>query len=119
MIMSDKTTTENLPYEIQERKVIAETSTLRVGEFILAPGQFIPWHYHSNVNDTFYCLEGELQVETPRPRQINRLNPGDSFVVPTPRPHKVSNAGEGVCRFILVQGVGPYDFLPVPGTEAL
>jgi len=108
------TTSENLPYDIQERKVIAETSDLRVAEMILAPGQFIPWHRHSHVTDTFFCLEGDLQIEMPRVGNAIRLTVGDSFVVPTPRAHRVSNVGKGLCRFVIVQGVGAYDFVPLP-----
>ena len=42
------------PYVIERREVVAETDTLRVGILTLAAGQEVPWHYHSQVTDTFY-----------------------------------------------------------------
>lgn len=103
----------SLPYKIQKRIVIAETADLRVTEMDLAPGEFVPWHYHSKVDDTFICLEGELQIESPQPGHVLHLKPGDSVTVPTPQPHRVSNTGKNLCRVVLVQGVGSYDFIPI------
>jgi len=116
--MNQSTTSKKLPYDIQERKVIAETEDLRVTEMILAPGEFVPWHYHTQVTDTFFCLEGDLMIETPRAGQEVRVDPGNSFAVPTPQAHRVSNVGQGLCRFVLVQGVGPYDFILLPDPPA-
>jgi quercetin dioxygenase-like cupin family protein len=100
-------------YSIQERKIVAETPELRVQEMILAKGEYIPWHSHTNITDTFFCLEGELNIETPRPGKTFLLSPGDSLPVPPRQAHEVSNKGQGRCRFVLVQGVGTYDFVPV------
>jgi quercetin dioxygenase-like cupin family protein len=102
-----------VPYTIQERKLVAETAGLRVQEMTLAKGESIPWHYHSNISDTFFCLQGALQIETPRPGEKVLLKPGDSLAVPPRQAHEVSNKGQGLCRFVLVQGVGTYDFVPV------
>jgi quercetin dioxygenase-like cupin family protein len=104
---------EQASYTIMGRKLIAETPELRVQEMILAPGDCIPWHYHSGITDTFYCLEGELHIASPRPATVHRLRPGDSLAVPPRRAHEVSNHSQHVCRFILVQGVGTYDFVSV------
>ncbi len=101
-------------YTIQEIKSVAETADLRVREMTLAEGECIPWHYHTHITDTFYCLEGELQIETPRAGVTFHLEIGDSMTVAARRPHEVSNPGQGPCRMVLVQGVGSYDFVAVP-----
>lgn len=40
-------------YELENRVVLADTPTLRVSELTLAAGQAVPWHYHSEITDTF------------------------------------------------------------------
>ncbi len=107
------TTPQELPYTLQEIKVIAETPDLRVLEMTLAQGECVPWHYHTNITDTFYCVEGEVQIETPKPGETVHLGVGDSLAVPPRRPHEVSNRKEELCRVVLIQGVGTYDYVAV------
>ncbi len=107
------TTQQDSPYTLREIVVIAETPDLRVIEMTLAEGECVPWHYHSNITDTFYCVEGELQIETPKPGETLRLAVGDSLAVPARRPHEVSNQRAELCRVVLVQGVGSYDYVAV------
>lgn len=102
-------------YTIEHTEVVAETPELRVLRITLAEGQFIPWHYHTNVTDRFFCLEGELRVETRAPRNDYRLSPGNDCRVPPKTAHIVRNAGAGRCRFVVVQGIGPYDYVAVGG----
>jgi mannose-6-phosphate isomerase-like protein (cupin superfamily) len=33
----------------------------RIVELQIGPTQEVPWHSHSNVQDTFYVIEGELR----------------------------------------------------------
>ncbi len=108
------TTAQVSTYTIQEIKTVAETADLRVLEMTLAKGECIPWHYHSHITDTFYCLEGALQIETTKPGETFHVALGDSLTVRARRPHEVSNPGPGPCRVVLVQGVGSYDFVAVP-----
>ena len=101
---------------------IAKGSDVGVQERTLAPGQEIPWHYHTVITDTTYCLEGTVRVELLGPPEQILLTPGESHAVPTNRPHRITPDGERPCRFILVQGVGQYDRHPIdpktwaPGT---
>ncbi len=44
-----------------------------------------------------------------------RLAPGESCLVPKGRVHRALNPAPGTSRFVLVQGPGEYDFVPVPG----
>jgi mannose-6-phosphate isomerase-like protein (cupin superfamily) len=92
---------------------IAKGSDVGVQERTLAPGQRIPWHYHTIITDTTYCLEGTVQIELLDPPQRVLLAVGESFAVPTRRPHQITPSGEQPCRFLLVQGVGQYDRHPV------
>lgn len=100
------------PYVIEHREVVAETSTLRVSILTLAAGQEVPWHYHSQVTDTFYCLEGTLSVETRSPDARHLLNIGESCAVPCMTAHRVTGHEGGRARFLIVQGIGTYDFCP-------
>jgi len=44
-------------YPIAGRELVAEGADLRVQVLSLAAGQCVPWHYHSEINDSFVCLE--------------------------------------------------------------
>ena len=54
-------------YEVEHLETVAGTGDLRVRLYTLAVGQEVPWHYHSHITDTFFCLEGTLSVETRTP----------------------------------------------------
>ncbi|MCC7081143.1 MAG: cupin domain-containing protein [Burkholderiales bacterium] len=88
---------------------IAKGSDVGVQERTLAPGQTIPWHYHTIITDTAYCLDGTVQIELLGPPERVLLSSGESFAIPTHRPHKLTSSGERPCRFLLIQGVGEYD----------
>ena len=104
---------EARPYVIERRETVARTDTLRVGILTLAEGQEVPWHYHSEVTDTFYCLEGVLSVETRAPRAQHLLKVGESCAVPEMTAHRVTGQDGCRARFLIVQGIGTYDFCPV------
>ncbi|MCC7483401.1 MAG: cupin domain-containing protein [Burkholderiales bacterium] len=92
---------------------IARGNDVGVQERTLAPGEEIPWHYHTVITDTTYCLEGIVQIEMLGPRERVLLAVGESHAVPTNRPHRITSRGGRPCRFVLVQGVGKYDRHPV------
>ena len=92
---------------------IAKGSDVGVQERTLAPGQTIPWHYHTTISDTTYCLEGTVQIELLDPPERVLLAVGESYAVARNRPHKITPHGERSCRFLLVQGVGQYDRHPI------
>lgn len=112
--MSDTTTRPwESHYEVEDTTIVAEAPELRVVRITLAPGQVVPWHWHSEIRDTFFCLEGAMTVETRAPRHEYRLAPGDECAVEPKTAHIVRNTGPGRCRFAVVQGPGVYDFHPV------
>ena len=100
------------PYTIAAKQSIAQTPDLRVTLMTLDPGQEIPWHTHSLVTDTSFCLKGSVEISLRGPGETVALSGGDFLEVPVGRPHRVACAGGGQCRILLVQGVGEYDFLP-------
>ena len=88
-----------------------QTADVRVVEYVLQRGASHPWHYHSQVSDKFYCLEGLVTVNTRMPPEQLVLGPGQSCEVPPRTVHRVSNAGEGIGRYLLVQALGKYDYI--------
>jgi mannose-6-phosphate isomerase-like protein (cupin superfamily) len=100
-------------YTIQAREVIAEGADLRVSILTLGAGECVPWHSHSEVTDDFVCMEGPMVVETRAPRHHYELRPGQRCTVPPKTAHYVHGVNSKPCKFLIVQGVGHYDFIPV------
>ncbi len=109
------TAPEHLPYQIAGRELVSETDGLRVQILTLGPGESVPWHFHSEVTDTFIGLEGTTVIETRAPRARHELGPGGHCVVPSKTAHEVTGKDGAGCRFTIVQGVGVHDFIPVGG----
>ena len=99
-------------YRIKKRERLAEAEGLRVSILTLAAGEEVPWHSHSIIDDDFFCMEGPMVVQTRRPDGARVLRPGETFKVPVGQPHRVSGQDGGPCRFMIMQGVGKYDFVP-------
>ena len=102
-------------YDIAHRETVAEGADLRVQVLTLAEGQCVPWHYHSAITDSFVCLEGPMVVETRAPPAVHVLQPGQRCAVGPKTAHYVHGKDDGPCKFLIVQGVGVYDFMPVGG----
>ena len=66
-------------YEVERRAYHAVRPGFRIAELEISPTQKVPWHYHTNVHDTFYVVNG-----------------GDTSAV-----------------FLVLQGIGEYDFVPL------
>lgn len=98
-------------YQAKKISVIAKGADVLVREYVLGPGEFIPWHHHTQVTDHYYSLEGIVLIETRAPAARRELNPGESATVTPPTAHHVSNSSGKPCRFLLIQGVGQYDFV--------
>src|SRR3546814_3456225 len=100
---------------IAGREVVAEGRDMRVQVLTLAAGECIPWHYHTEITDSFVCLEGPMVVETRAPRADHVLEPGQRCAVGPKIAHYVHGRNDGPCKFLIVQGVGVYDYVPVGG----
>lgn len=104
-------------YEVERRQRHVERPGFRINELQISPAQKVPWHYHSNVRDTFYVLEGELRLFLRDPKEEVRLGAGDSYAVAPRRPHLVTNGGKTSATFLVLQGIGEYDFVPLEKKE--
>ena len=100
-------------YEVEHRARHAEREGFRISELTISPTQRIPWHLHTHVSDTFYVLTGEIIVHVREPKENIRLQPGETFAVPAGRPHLVTNPGEVNATFLVLQGLGTYDYVPL------
>ena len=100
-------------YEVERREYHVERPDFRISELQISPTQKVPWHYHSNVRDTFYVIEGRLRLFLQEPKEEVRLEPGDTYSVAPRRPHLVTNGGETSATFLVLQGIGEYDFVPL------
>lgn len=106
---------EDLPYAPSHRRMIAETAGLRVQILTLERGKEVPWHYHTEVTDTFICLDGPMVVQMKAPNADRELLAGETLDVPARTPHRVIGKDGGRCRFVIVQGIGEHDFITVDG----
>ena len=109
---------QNLPFAVQKRKLVMAGKDIFVKEYALAPGQMVPWHHHSNVSDVFYCIQGDLVIErmdvvSGALRDPIRLHTGESARVDPGTAHQPRNDTNALCRFLVIQGVGEYDFIPL------
>jgi mannose-6-phosphate isomerase-like protein (cupin superfamily) len=100
-------------YEVTRFTCHASRPGFRIVEMTLNPIQQVPWHYHSNVQDTFYVLDGDLRIFLRQPKEEVCLAVGETYSVRPRRPHLVTNRGETEATFFVLQGVGEYDFVPL------
>ena len=100
-------------YEVERRAEHAARPGFRISELQISSSQKVPWHLHSNVQDTFYVLQGTLRLFLREPKEEVRLDPGDTYSVRPRRPHLVTNAGDGSATFLVLQGIGEYDYVPL------
>jgi quercetin dioxygenase-like cupin family protein len=100
-------------YEVERRARHAERPGFRINELQLSPRQQVPWHYHSRIQDTFYVLEGRLRLFLREPKEEIRLEPGQTYTVMPGRAHLVTNGGQTSVVFLVLQGIGEYDYVPL------
>ena len=115
MHVSDATTSQRRDgdYAAEERLTLAEVPGLRVRQLRLAAGQCVPWHYHNEVTDIFFCMKGPMCVQTRDPDVVFELQPGNTVEIPAGRPHYAAGVENRPCEFIVIQGVGTYDYVPL------
>ena len=100
-------------YAAARRETLAEVPGLRVRLLTLLPGQCVPWHYHSNITDTFFCMRGPMRVLTRVPGEEHILENGDTLAIAPGMPHFVEGHGVRECHFMIIQGVGEYDYIGI------
>ena len=100
-------------YEVERRALHAERPGFRISELQISPKQKVPWHHHTSVHDTFYVIEGHIRIFLREPLEEVRLGPCETYSVPPRRPHFVANGGDASATFLILQGVGEYDYVPL------
>jgi len=100
-------------YEVERKVRYAERPGFRISEIQISPSQFVPWHYHTRIADTFYVIEGSIKLLLHDPVQEVILKVAETYAVPARRPHRVENAGSTSATFLVLQGVGEYDYVPL------
>ncbi|WP_407175180.1 cupin domain-containing protein [Bradyrhizobium sp. STM 3562] len=84
--MADAVKDASSLYEVERRAQYGARPGFRITELQISPTQKVPWHYHSNVQDTFYVIEGALQIFLQNPKEDVHLARGQTFSVPPGAP---------------------------------
>lgn len=104
-------TASGLPYKVKSVETVLKGSDVQVRVFTLAPGESIPWHYHRETTDHYFVLEGVLSISTgERDAKARNVPAGSRDKIAAGTPHLIANDGDTDCRFLLIQGVGAYDW---------
>src|ERR1700716_1008376 len=90
------------PYEVECRSHYAARPGFRIAEMQISPTQTIPWHYHSEVQDTFYVINGTIRIFAREPEEDVCLTAGQTYAVRPGRPHHVTNAGDASAVFLVL-----------------
>ncbi len=98
-------------YEVEGRSHYASRPGFRIVEMQISPTQTIPWHYHSEAQDTFYVINGTIRIFARDPEEEICLTVGQTYAVRPGRPHLVTNAGDASAVFLVLQGMGEHDFV--------
>jgi mannose-6-phosphate isomerase-like protein (cupin superfamily) len=113
---STPSTPENDAERVQR---FAERPGFRITELRMSPTQQVAWHRHTNVQDTFYVIQGRVRVTLREPDEQIDLATGESWgPVGAGRPHRVTNPGRDVASFLVLQGIGDFDFVALPDQVA-
>ncbi len=98
-------------YQVKNIEQVMVGSDIRARLFTLASGETIPWHYHREAADYYFILQGELTILMRTPEEARTLQIGSDYRIAPGRPHLIANRSTGDCRFLLLQGVGTYDWV--------
>ena len=88
-------------YEVERRAYHAARPGFRIAELQISPTQKVPWHYHNNVHDTFYVLEGTIRSLSPAAEGRGASVAGPDFFRPPEAPaprHQCRRHVRGISR---------------------
>jgi quercetin dioxygenase-like cupin family protein len=102
-------------YNVKKIEAIAIGTDVQARLFTPAPADVIPWHHHSESTDHYFVLRGALTIETRHPDDRRELKIGERHQIRPRTTHLISNRGAQDCEFLLVQGVGKYDWIKAEG----
>jgi mannose-6-phosphate isomerase-like protein (cupin superfamily) len=67
-------------------KIVGELNGQQV-KLVRLEGDKCPWHIHAGEDELFYVLEGQLEIH--EPGEMLTLGPGEFYIVPRGRKHRV------------------------------
>jgi len=102
-------------YTVKNSELIIAGQNVQARLFTLAPGESIPWHYHTEITDHYFVLRGNLNIMTRKPDSERALEPGERHRLEPGTAHHLANEGPADCQFLLLQGVGKYDWIKAEG----
>jgi mannose-6-phosphate isomerase-like protein (cupin superfamily) len=111
MEKSSTAAAETPNYRVKNIEPVMMGSDVQARMFTLAPGDTIPWHYHKHSADHYFVLEGALTVVTRKPEKARTIEVGNDYKIPAGADHLVTNRSTVDCRFLLLQGIGKYDWV--------
>jgi quercetin dioxygenase-like cupin family protein len=97
-------------YQVKNVEAVVVSDRVQARVFTLAHGDVIPWHYHGESTDHYFVLRGALTIETRGPDDRCVLTLGERYQIPPGTAHCISNESTADCQFLLIQGVGKYDW---------
>jgi quercetin dioxygenase-like cupin family protein len=98
-------------YRVKSVRPVMVGSDMQARLFVLAPGETIPWHHHTNSSDHYFVLDGILTALTRYPERTHPVSAGSHFAILPGTPHLITNRSKTDCRFLLLQGVGSFDWI--------
>jgi quercetin dioxygenase-like cupin family protein len=109
-----QTLSEHPRRTVKRVETVMASPVMRARIFTLAARDVIPWHHHSEVTDHYFVLRGTLTVATRAPESRNELRTGNRFQIEPGTDHQLTNNGPSDCEFLLLQGIGSYDWIGCP-----
>ncbi|HEY7246087.1 MAG TPA: cupin domain-containing protein [Xanthobacteraceae bacterium] len=97
-------------YRVKHVEPVVVGKDIQARVFTLAPGDLIPWHYHSESTDHYFVLRGTLTIETRGPDHRHEPSAGARYSIPPGTAHRIANASDSECQFLLLQGIGKHDW---------
>jgi mannose-6-phosphate isomerase-like protein (cupin superfamily) len=76
------------------------------GVIILKPGACLKPHYHEQVEETFYFLEGEPKIVIDQKQY--RVKQGDAFRIVPPEVHDIINDTDSPVKMVMIK----YPYIP-------
>jgi len=92
-----------------QREDLVDTDKVKVSNITLQAGEQSAWHYHSYIQESVFCLSGELLAGNDTRDDIILL-PGDRIDFSPGQPHVVSNQHNQAANYLLIQQ-GQHDFI--------
>jgi quercetin dioxygenase-like cupin family protein len=100
-------------YRVKNIESVMKGSDVQARLFTLAPGDTIPWHFHRTSADHYFILEGVLTVKTRNPEETRTIGVGSDHRIVSGTAHLITNRAAVDCRFLLLQGIGTFDWVKI------